>query len=43
VFSPTKEEIDEAKDAIEAYRTAEARGVGAIRRDGKLVDVAHSQ
>ena len=41
VFSPTAEEIDEAREAVEAYRTAEAGGVGAIGRNGKLVDAAH--
>jgi citrate lyase subunit beta/citryl-CoA lyase len=41
VFSPTEAEIRAAKDAVEAYRAAEAGGVGAIGRDGKLVDAAH--
>jgi citrate lyase subunit beta/citryl-CoA lyase len=41
VFSPTPEEIEEAQQAMDAYRTAEAGGVGAIGRDGKLVDAAH--
>jgi citrate lyase subunit beta/citryl-CoA lyase len=41
VFSPTEEELADAKAAIEAYRQAEAEGVGAIGRDGKLVDAAH--
>jgi citrate lyase subunit beta/citryl-CoA lyase len=41
VFSPTPEEVEEAKAAVEAYRRAEAGGVGAIGRDGKLVDAAH--
>jgi citrate lyase subunit beta / citryl-CoA lyase len=41
VFSPTPEEIAEAEEAIEIYRKAEADGVGAIGRDGKLVDAAH--
>jgi citrate lyase subunit beta / citryl-CoA lyase len=41
VFSPTEDEIAGAKAAIEAYRQAEAEGVGAIGRDGKLVDAAH--
>ena len=27
--------------AIDAYRSAESGGVGAIGRDGKLVDAAH--
>jgi citrate lyase subunit beta / citryl-CoA lyase len=41
VFSPTEDEIAGARAAIEAYRQAEAEGVGAIGRDGKLVDAAH--
>jgi citrate lyase subunit beta/citryl-CoA lyase len=41
VFSPTPEEVEEAKQAIEAYRNAEAGGVGAIARDGRLMDAAH--
>ncbi len=41
VFSPTAEEVSEAEEAVRAYREAEARGVGAIGRDGKLVDAAH--
>ena len=41
VFSPTPDEVDDAKASIEAYRRAEAEGVGAIGRDGKLVDAAH--
>jgi citrate lyase subunit beta/citryl-CoA lyase len=41
VFSPTEDEIAGAKEAVEAYRAAEAGGIGAIGRDGKLVDAAH--
>jgi citrate lyase subunit beta / citryl-CoA lyase len=41
VFSPTPEEVAEAREAIEVYRRAEAGGVGAIGRDGRLVDAAH--
>jgi citrate lyase subunit beta/citryl-CoA lyase len=41
VFSPTADEVEEARQAIEAYERAEAEGVGAIGRDGKLVDAAH--
>jgi citrate lyase subunit beta/citryl-CoA lyase len=41
VFSPTPEEIEDARQAIETYRASEADGVGAIGRDGKLVDAAH--
>jgi citrate lyase subunit beta/citryl-CoA lyase len=41
VFSPTPEEVDEARDAIDVYERSESEGVGAIGRDGKLVDAAH--
>jgi citrate lyase subunit beta/citryl-CoA lyase len=41
VFAPTPEEVDAARASIEAYRSSEADGVGAIGRDGKLVDAAH--
>ena len=41
VFSPTPEEVAEAEAAMAAYREAEAGGVGAIGRDGTLVDAAH--
>jgi citrate lyase subunit beta/citryl-CoA lyase len=41
VFSPTADEIADAHAAVEAYRRAEAGGVGAIGRDGRLVDAAH--
>jgi len=41
VFAPTAEEVAEAREAIEIYRRSEADGVGAIGRDGRLVDAAH--
>ena len=41
VFSPTPEEVDAARRAMEEYRSAEERGVGAIGRDGRLIDAAH--
>src|SRR6476646_10469727 len=41
VFSPTADEVAAARDAIAVYRASEADGVGAIGRDGKLVDAAH--
>jgi citrate lyase subunit beta/citryl-CoA lyase len=41
VFSPTPDEVTDARQAMETYREAEAGGVGAIGRDGKLVDAAH--
>ena len=41
VFAPTPEEVRAANEAVGAYRSAESEGVGAIGRDGKLVDAAH--
>jgi citrate lyase subunit beta / citryl-CoA lyase len=41
VFSPTPEEVSEAVQAMAAYRESESAGVGAIGRDGRLVDAAH--
>lgn len=41
VFSPTDAEVADARAAIAAYRRSEADGVGAIGRDGRLVDAAH--
>jgi len=41
VFSPTADEVAEARAAMASYREAEEGGVGAIGRDGKLVDAAH--
>ena len=41
VFSPTDAEVADAREAIETYRRSEAEGVGAIGRDGRLVDAAH--
>jgi len=41
VFAPTAQEVADAKEAIEIYRASEADGIGAIGRDGRLVDAAH--
>ena len=41
VFSPSSEEIEEARQSMVTYREAEASGIGAIGRDGRLVDAAH--
>ena len=41
VFSPTEQEVADAREAMATYRASEADGVGAIGRDGKLVDAAH--
>ena len=41
VFSPTADEVLAAKEAMTAYLDAEAEGIGAIGRDGTLMDAAH--
>jgi citrate lyase subunit beta / citryl-CoA lyase len=41
VFSPTEAEVSQAREAITAYRRSEAEGIGAIGREGRLVDAAH--
>ncbi|MGH9091538.1 MAG: HpcH/HpaI aldolase/citrate lyase family protein [Acidimicrobiales bacterium] len=41
VFSPTPAEVAEARAVMDAYRRSEAEGVGAMGRDGRLVDAAH--
>jgi citrate lyase subunit beta / citryl-CoA lyase len=40
VFTPAPEEVAEAQSLINDYRRAEASGVGALGRNGKLVDAA---
>lgn len=40
VFTPTAEEVAEANAITDDYRRAESEGVGAVGRDGKLVDAA---
>jgi citrate lyase subunit beta / citryl-CoA lyase len=41
VYSPTDDEVARAHRNIEAYREAEAQGLGATSVDGQLVDAAH--
>lgn len=41
VFTPSGAEVAAAEDAVRTYREAEDAGVGAIGRDGRLVDAAH--
>ncbi len=41
VFAPTAAEVADAHEAVAIYRASEAEGVGAIGRDGRLVDAAH--
>ncbi len=40
VFTPTDAEVAEAHRLIADYRLAETQGLGAVGRDGKLVDAA---
>jgi citrate lyase subunit beta/citryl-CoA lyase len=40
VFSPTEEEIEWAKEVVEAYEEANAAGSGAISIDGQMIDAA---
>ena len=40
VFTPTAEEVTEARAIMDDYRRAESDGVGAVGRNGKLVDAA---
>jgi citrate lyase subunit beta/citryl-CoA lyase len=40
VFTPTADEVARARAIVDDYRQAEARGIGAVGRDGKLVDAA---
>jgi citrate lyase subunit beta/citryl-CoA lyase len=41
VFSPTAEEIEYARGILEAHREGAARGVGAVRFRGMMVDYAN--
>ena len=38
VFGPTKEQIEFAEKVIEAFEQAEAKGLGAIQVEGRMVD-----
>jgi citrate lyase subunit beta/citryl-CoA lyase len=40
VFTPTEEEIDEAKKIIDAFEEAERQGKAAIQLEGKFIDYA---
>lgn len=40
VFSPSKEDVEYAKRVIEAYREAEAKGLGATSLEGRMIDYA---
>ena len=40
IFSPSEEEIEYAEKVVDAFRKAEARGLGAVSLDGKMIDTA---
>ncbi|AEV76277.1 citrate lyase beta subunit [Mycolicibacterium rhodesiae NBB3] len=40
VFTPTDEAVAEARAIMDDYRRAESEGIGAVGRNGKLVDAA---
>jgi citrate lyase subunit beta/citryl-CoA lyase len=41
VFSPSEGEIEYAMKVVEAFKEAEAKGVGAISLKGKMIDIAN--
>lgn len=41
VFSPSAQEIEYARGLLQAFREAEARGIGAVRYQGMMVDYAN--
>jgi citrate lyase subunit beta/citryl-CoA lyase len=43
VFSPSEDEVAYARKVVEAFRTAEAEGLGAISLDGKMIDTANAR
>lgn len=40
-FSPSESEVEYAKKVVEAFQRAEARGLGAISLEGKMIDIAN--
>jgi len=38
-FTPAEDEVDHARRVVEAYEKAEKEGLGAIKVDGKMIDV----
>jgi citrate lyase subunit beta/citryl-CoA lyase len=41
VFSPSEAEIEYAKKVVKAFKEAEAKGLGAISLEGKMIDIAN--
>jgi citrate lyase subunit beta/citryl-CoA lyase len=40
IFSPSQEDVDMARELIQAYRAAEAQGIGSVNHKGAMVDAA---
>ena len=40
-FTPSSEELAQARRVVEAMETAEANGQGAVTLDGKMIDYAN--
>jgi citrate lyase subunit beta/citryl-CoA lyase len=40
VYTPAPDQVAHARKMIEAYREAEAQGLGAIQVDGEMIDAA---
>ena len=41
VFSPSEDEVEYARRVVEASSEAEAKGLGAVSLDGKMIDTAN--
>jgi len=41
VFSPSEAEVEYAKKVVKAFKEAEAKGLGAISLEGKMIDIAN--
>jgi len=41
IFSPSEREIEYARKIVEAFREAEAKGLGATSLEGKMIDIAN--
>ena len=43
IFSPSAEELQEAREVLEALKDAEARGLGAVTYKGAMIDKAMAE
>ncbi len=41
VFSPSQGEVEYAKKVVDAFQTAQAKGLGAISLEGRMIDIAN--